>query len=65
MGIDEVPDVPEWSFFLEFAASCIFEEEAGVASLLENSVLDDLSCVPDSVGEYSVIEQLLVASESW
>jgi hypothetical protein len=62
---DFATDNSEWNFFLGLAASCICEDIAGVASLLENSRLDDLGYIPVSTGEYSVIEQLLVASESW
>jgi hypothetical protein len=61
---DHAIDEPNWGFFLEFAASCIFDDENGVASVLENSKLDDLGHIPIDTGEYSLIEQLLVASES-
>jgi hypothetical protein len=56
----------QWIFFLRFAASCIFEDHTGVASILENadSKIADLGCIPVENGELSVIEQLLVASES-
>lgn len=62
---DVAADNSEWNFFLGFAASCIFEDVPGVASLLENSKLNDLGYIPIDTGEYSVIEQLLVASGSW
>ena len=68
MGDDDsnhAPDKTKWRFFLEFAASCIFDDESGVAGILENSTLDDLGYIPVGTGEYSVIEQLLVASRSW
>jgi hypothetical protein len=56
----------QWTFFLRFAASCIFEDDAGVASILEdaNRKIDDLGYIPVDVGEFSIIERLLVASES-
>jgi hypothetical protein len=64
MGDDDSDEI-KFRFFLEFAASCIFDEESGVAGVLENSTLDDLGYIPVGTGEYSVIEQLLVASASW
>jgi hypothetical protein len=66
-GRDPAPDVSErWTFFLWFAASCIFEDDAGVASILENadSKIDDLGYIPVHSGKFSVIERLLVVLES-
>jgi hypothetical protein len=58
-------DYSEWHFFLEFAASCICDEDK-LGDLLETSELDNLGCIPDDgCGQYSVIERLLVASNSW
>jgi hypothetical protein len=53
----------EWNFFLEFAASCICDEDK-LASMFDNVALDHLGSVPVDCGEYSIIERLLVASES-
>jgi hypothetical protein len=66
-GKNPVSDVSDrWTFFLRFAASCIFEDDAGAASVLENanSKIDDLAYIPTDGGEFSIIERLLVASES-
>jgi hypothetical protein len=66
-GDSSATDVSErWNFFLRFAASCIFEDDAGVARVLENadSKIDDLSYIPVDGGKFSIIERLLVASES-
>jgi hypothetical protein len=65
MGVDPPTDDLEWSFFLGLAASCIFEERPGLASLFDNSELDDPGYISTVSGEYGVIERLLVASESW
>jgi hypothetical protein len=67
MGGDTSTNVSgQWTFFLRFAASCIFEDDPGVASLLEdaNSKTDDLGCIPVDSGEFSITERLLVVSES-
>jgi hypothetical protein len=67
MDHDPVTDSSQqWTFFLRFAASCIFEDDAGVATILENahSKVDDLGYIPVDGGEFSAIERLLVASES-
>jgi hypothetical protein len=53
----------EWNFFLEFAASCI-SDEAKVGDILEGADMDALGYIPVDTGEYSVIERLLVASDS-
>ena len=58
------PNHSEWNFFLELAASCI-SDEPKIANILESNKVGDIGCVPSSSGEYSIIERLLVASESW
>jgi hypothetical protein len=64
-GANEPPsNHVEWNFYLELAASCV-SDEAKLAILLEDKQLDDVVDVPVAGGKYSVIEQLLVASESW
>jgi hypothetical protein len=60
---DAPPAESEWGFFLEFAASCVCDEDK-FASMFENTALDQLGTIPVDHGEYSVIERLLVASES-
>jgi hypothetical protein len=64
MGVNSVADDSEWSFYLGFAASCICDE-VELASLLEDCNPDDLCHISAANGEYSVIERLLIASESW
>jgi len=54
----------EWDFSLELAVSCVCDE-AKLAVFLEGKKLDELVRVPVESGEYSVVERLLVASESW
>ena len=54
----------EWNFFFEFAASCVVYE-ANLARLLEGSYPNDLVCLSNDGRKYRVIEQLLVASDSW
>jgi hypothetical protein len=56
---------PECEFFLELAASCICDE-AKLDVFLGRKSLDQLVFVSsENSGEYSVLEQLLVASLSW
>jgi hypothetical protein len=43
--INRVTPDGQWSFFLGLATSCIFEKDAGLASLLENGELDDLAYI--------------------
>jgi hypothetical protein len=57
------PDL-EWDFFLELAASCVCDE-ARLAEFLEGKMVNELARIPVDSGEYSVIERLLVASQSW
>jgi len=64
MGVNPITDDSEWSFSLGMAASCICEE-ARLASLLENSKLDDLGYILFGSEEHGVIERLLLASQSW
>jgi hypothetical protein len=60
-GNEPIPD-PEWKFYLEFAASCVSDEDK-LGGLVEAKKLDELiSVVPIDNGEYSVIEKLLIAS---
>jgi hypothetical protein len=63
-GPEPIPDHPNWKFYLEFAAYCICDE-GKLGCLVETKRLDELVYVPGKSGEYSVIEQLLVASKSW
>ena len=56
-------DQKEWKFYLEFAASCVSDEDK-LGGLVETKNLDELVSVPIESGESSVIERLLVASES-
>jgi hypothetical protein len=62
-GAEPIPDHPEWKFYLEFAASSV-SDEAKPGCLVETQKLDKLVSVPVESGEYSVIEKLLVASDS-
>jgi hypothetical protein len=63
LGVGPVVNGLEWIFYLGFAASCICDEDK-LAGLLEDSKRGDLGHIPIDSGEYSVIERLLVASES-
>jgi hypothetical protein len=62
-GAEPIPDNPEWKLYLGFAASCV-SDEAKLGCLVETQKLDKLVSVPVESGEYSVIEKLLVASDS-
>jgi len=57
-------DGSEWEFFLEYAASCVCDED-DLASVVENSKLEKLGYVPAWGEGYSIIERLLVATMSW
>jgi hypothetical protein len=63
-GDEPIPENPEWKFYLEFAASCVSDEDR-LGRLVEDMKSDKLVSVPDKSGEYSVIETLLVAADSW
>jgi hypothetical protein len=57
-------ETSEWTFFLEFAVSCICDEDK-LACVVESSELDILGLIAADTGQYSVIEELLVATSSW
>lgn len=61
-GATPPSDHAEWKFYLEYAASCM-SDDARVAVLLEERKLDEVILVPVESGVYSVVEQLLVATE--
>jgi hypothetical protein len=63
-GKDPASDVSDRWTFLWFTASCIFEDDAGAASVLEyaNSKIDDLASIPTQADGREF--KLLVASES-
>ena len=63
-GTEHPVDHLEWNFCLDYAASCI-SDEANLAGVLEDTKGIDLVRIPVESGSYSVIERLLVASESW
>jgi hypothetical protein len=62
LGVGPVTNDSEWIFYLGFAASCICDEDE-LAGLLDNQ-LGHPGFIPIDSGECSVIERLLVASES-
>jgi hypothetical protein len=62
-GAEPIDDHSEWKLYLEFAASCV-SDEAKLGCLVETQKLDKLISIPVESGEPSVIERLLVASDS-
>ena len=63
-GVEPSIDHLEWSFCIEYAASCI-SDEANLAGLLEDTKRIEFVHIPVESGRYSVIERMLVASQSW
>ncbi|RDB21537.1 High osmolarity signaling protein SHO1 [Hypsizygus marmoreus] len=53
----------EWKYLLELAASCICDEDR-IGKVLESSLVEHLGRTLILSGRYSVIEQLIVISES-